>query len=77
MVPLSDYSRIEAINHVVDSARYWLQNDYEDRYPHYGDKNKSFNEAVEHVKYYHYPLTATDIEEARRKFFPESSNREL
>lgn len=63
--------REEAIQHVVDSTNYWagdnLHSDASFNCPSNLGAELAFEQAVEHVRYYHYNLTKSDVEEARKR----------
>ena len=62
---LNDNGRNEAVFHIVSSTKQWVDPFI---FPPDLGLEKAFKDAVEHVKYYHYPgLTKEDIKEARQK----------
>lgn len=62
---LNDNGRNEAIFHIVSSTKQWADTFV---FPLELGLEKAFKDAIEHVKYYHYPeLTKEDIKLARHK----------
>lgn len=57
----------EAISHIISSTKYWAGDTFDNwSYPNNLGLERAFEEAVKHVKYYHYAdLDEEDIKKAK------------